>query len=712
MGATLATAADPSARREAVEKLNLKTDTTKRDCAKATMVNRYVEVARTWDVPVGSYESLYDYLACSMDNYKTASSSVKEVMLSPVCTMTEAEKTEMHANLKRLKQRGFIARAENSAPVTLVDIIRVNQSGLVGLPELVQMLLRFYCALRPGELCKLAVDYKGKVDKAINATWEGKDLILNFVETSGNGAGIGGAALVQQLAAEVNRDEDVNRAQWAQIAGVADESRPSFEEYKKAVKIIKNKEIWVYAREIAEEPKKARINPAHLVVTMSTTVATVGADPLINRQQRDDFLNKIMTARTSYGDNDAFVIVGEETKVVPELGYEMLRGPFKIESMDEVRFGFRRFPRQQKLGKTRMIDPAVSAGQCSLLDKRVPIPSPVDILASAAVAHDPEARNKNVAQHSRRVIKKCRRAEKRYEEQLLQFFKGEREKIDEDLVKEGASQPVRGRKGLPVQLNEQCEHLQKRRRRAAGEKLDLEVVVVDVAKCYKNIMVKLLHRPYNRLLAYDPHEAVCKWFESITAIFGSKHSVTGWQRQGKFLRSVLRGKYGLTVEDYVDDFPMFVKRGLGKLVVDAVLELLEELGLPAMDEEVNFGVALEVLGLMFSMENGEPEVYLTEEKKAKIKSTCQVALDSGEFELDELETFVGRLTFALTAITDRALSPVMRPLRRMLSREERQIDLSVRASLRAIQSIMDMDIRRRVAFEDPTASNMLLYTDA
>eukprot|EP00392_Amoebophrya_sp_AT5.2_P017699 g18106.t1 len=289
-----------------------------------------------------------------------------------------------------------------------------------------------------------------------------------------------------------------------------------------------------------------------------------------------------------------------------------------------------------------MIDPAASAGQCSLLDKRVPIPSPVDILASAAVAHDPEVRSKNVVQHSRRVIKKCRKAEKRYEEQLLQFFKGERDLIDEDLVKKGASQPVRGRKGLPVQLNEQCEHLQKRRKRAAGEKLDLEVVVVDVAKCYKNILVKLLHRPYNRLLAYDPHEEVYKWFESITAIFGSKHSVTGWQRQGKFLRAVLRKKYGLTVEDYVDDFPMFVKRGLGKLVVDAVLELLEELGLPAMDEKVNFGNALEVLGLMFSMENGEPEVYLTEEKKEKIKSTCQVALNSGEFELDELESVVNK----------------------------------------------------------------------
>eukprot|EP00392_Amoebophrya_sp_AT5.2_P017635 g18033.t1 len=375
----------------------------------------------------------------------------------------------------------------------------------------------------------------------------------------------------------------------------------------------------------------------------------------------------------------------------------MLRGPFDIGSMDEIRFGFRRFPRVQKAGKTRMIDPAVSACECSLLDKRVPIPTPQDLLANAAVAHDPGVRDKYVVQHSRRILKKCRRAEKRYEQQLLEFFRGERTKIDEDLLKKGASQPQLGRPGdLPVELNESCEQVQKRRRRAAGAKLDLEVVTVDVAKCYKNILVKLQHRKYNRLLAYNPHTSRYQWFESLTAIFGSSHSVTGWQRLGKLLRSVMRGMYGLNADDYVDDYTLFVLFGLGKLTVEALLELLEALGLPAMVDKVDYAKALEVLGLMFSVENEEPELYLTKEKREKIKATCAAAMESGVFELDELVSFVGRLTFALSAITDRALSPVMRPLRRMLSKEERFVDQSVRTSLQAIQSIMDMDIRRRV----------------
>eukprot|EP00392_Amoebophrya_sp_AT5.2_P015031 g15221.t1 len=339
----------------------------------------------------------------------------------------------------------------------------------------------------------------------------------------------------------------------------------------------------------------------------------------------------------------------EETKVVPELGYPMLRGPFEIRDASEIKFGFRRFPREQKAGKVRMIDPAVSACECSLLRKVVPIPAAQDILINAAVARDPAVRGLNVVQHTRRVIKRCRRAEKRYEAQLLEFFQGKRDVIDSDLLKKGATQPARN---ACVEFNEECEHVAKRRRREAGEKVDLEVVVVDVAKCYKSLMVKLDHRAYSRLIVYSPEVAKYFWFESVTAIFGSKHSVTGWARQGKFLRSVKRKLFGLNSDDYVDDFTSFVKRGLGKKTAECMLELLDALGLPAMVDKVDFGRELEVLGLMFSVEGDAPELFLTEAKKEQIKSVCKRVQEEGRFELDELESFVGRLTFALSAIAD------------------------------------------------------------
>eukprot|EP00392_Amoebophrya_sp_AT5.2_P018316 g18832.t1 len=347
-----------------------------------------------------------------------------------------------------------------------------------------------------------------------------------------------------------------------------------------------------------------------------------------------------------------------ETNVIPELGYALLEGPFEIDDPEEIRFAFRRFPREQKLNKVRLIDPAVGANMCSPLDRRVPIPSPHEIQVSAAVAHDPSKAGKAIVMHNRKVIKRCRKAEKKYEAQLLEFFKGDRDVIDLDLIKKGAVQPIRG---CEVVFNEESQELAKRRKVEQGVLIPLEIVVIDVARCYKNIFVKESHRKYNRLIAWNPAIGRYQWFSALTAIFGSRHSVTGWGRNGKCIRGIKRGHYGINADDYVDDFPSFVKLGLGQCVSEAFLELLEELGLPAMMDKVAVGTELEILGLMFSVVNGAPEVFLTESKKKLIKEMCKNARESGEIELDVLDKLVGRLTFALSAIADGALSPVMRP---------------------------------------------------
>lgn len=130
----------------------------------------------------------------------------------------------------------------------------------------------------------------------------------------------------------------------------------------------------------------------------------------------------------------------EETKVVPELGRPLMEGPFDVDDPDEIKFGFRRFPREQKLNKVRQIDPAVGANRCSPLPKKVPTPTPHDMRVNAAVAYQPSRAGRSVVIHNRKVIKKCRKAAKRYEEQLLQFFKGERDSIGDDLIKKGGVQ--------------------------------------------------------------------------------------------------------------------------------------------------------------------------------------------------------------------------------------------------------------------------------
>eukprot|EP00392_Amoebophrya_sp_AT5.2_P007787 g7806.t1 len=373
----------------------------------------------------------------------------------------------------------------------------------------------------------------------------------------------------------------------------------------------------------------------------------------------------------------------KECDIVPELGYALLEGPYEITDVRDIEFAFRRFPREQKLGRIRPIDPAIGANKCSGL---------------------------RVVQHNRRVIERCRKAEKRYEKQLLEWYDGKRDKLDEDLVKVGVQQPVRGE---PVVFNSGCENLKKRKRVEEGNSGELlEIVVVDVAKCYKNIMVKVEHRKYNRIVVFNPSTGRYMWFQALTAIFGSRHSVTAWCRNGKTLKKVKRGMYKLNSDDYVDDFTTFAKRGLGKDVTEAMMELLDELGLPAMLEKVEYGLQLEVLGLMFSVLEGEPVVFLTEQKKNAIREVIDGACEAGVIDLDVLDKLVGRLTFVLSAVADRALSPVMRPLRRMLSKEERVVDTHVRTALVALREIIDLDIKRKVAFEDFKAPNIVLYTDA
>eukprot|EP00392_Amoebophrya_sp_AT5.2_P013206 g13319.t1 len=100
-------AADPAKRREAIQKLDFMTDSSKRDGAKNALVARYTEVADIIDAPKGSYDSLYQFIAVSLDEFKTTSECVREVMKSEVCCMSTEEMEQMDKTLSCLKRRGY-----------------------------------------------------------------------------------------------------------------------------------------------------------------------------------------------------------------------------------------------------------------------------------------------------------------------------------------------------------------------------------------------------------------------------------------------------------------------------------------------------------------------------------------------------------------------------------------------------------------------------
>eukprot|EP00392_Amoebophrya_sp_AT5.2_P017634 g18032.t1 len=239
--------------------------------------------------------------------------------------------------MKRLKNRGHTSRETNSAPVTLMDIIAANEAGLLSMSELVPLLLCFYCGLRPKEVCKIACDYKSNIDSAITVSWDKKDLILNFSKTTVK-SNLYKCVRARCVCAELIQEGISNmycicscKNKMRLFTCEADVykisvrvfSHPSFEHYKKAVKILKDKEAWVVGREMSDDPKKSRVNPAHLIVAMNTTVNALGLQPILTRQQRDDWLNKLMSARTSYGDDEAYQIMGEVLRDLQDVNIEV-----------------------------------------------------------------------------------------------------------------------------------------------------------------------------------------------------------------------------------------------------------------------------------------------------------------------------------------------------------------------------------------------------
>eukprot|EP00392_Amoebophrya_sp_AT5.2_P019437 g20273.t1 len=109
----------------------------------------------------------------------------------------------------------------------------------------------------------------------------------------GNNANpIGAAALIQQLGNELTREDDTIRNLWSQLEGLFGDSMPSMDEFKKAYKLCKQKEMWALGREYVNSPVSVRVEPAHLFAVLGVPIATLGANPLITRQQRDDAVAK------------------------------------------------------------------------------------------------------------------------------------------------------------------------------------------------------------------------------------------------------------------------------------------------------------------------------------------------------------------------------------------------------------------------------------
>eukprot|EP00392_Amoebophrya_sp_AT5.2_P016720 g17016.t1 len=316
------TAADPEKRADAVAKLDIMVSTEKREAAVSAMLDRYLETADCFDAPLGTYDSVYQFLACSLTEFKTTASCVREILKSDLCVMDEEEKELMSKQLTMLKSRGHVEREQSVWPLTLVDIFEVQLAGKISDSELVMLLLCFYCALRPSECKKMAKDYEGPVDERLGHRWDDRDLILDFEKTTIKVNKYKSirvrcicAALLNALQEEMGRGDETLRTAWNQMTGLYGQNHPSFDTYKTIAKKLKNGEAWCIAREWADssplEKKLPSIEPVHVFAVMATRIRGDAHNPLITVGIRDDLISKFMSAQNGLSKGDAFVVSGE-----------------------------------------------------------------------------------------------------------------------------------------------------------------------------------------------------------------------------------------------------------------------------------------------------------------------------------------------------------------------------------------------------------------
>eukprot|EP00392_Amoebophrya_sp_AT5.2_P018388 g18917.t1 len=284
-------AADPASRREAIKKLDFMTDTSKRDGAKNALVARYEGAADIIDAPRGSYDSLYQFIAVSLDEFKTTSECVREVMKSETCCMSSEEVEQMEKALACLKRRG------------------------------------------PSECQKMAVDYAGPADERLDFSWKQNGLVVNFTRTTtkvNKYKAIRAKCVCRQLEA-MNINTKFCACYYF----------PGYDTFRVAAKKIIGKEIWVLARTWADDPEAGMkvMHPVHLFAAMQTAVRGDAHNALITLAQRDDLISRFMSAQTSMTEKctrDDYELICQRVSnlKVADYGKWLSKAPAAVEKKD------------------------------------------------------------------------------------------------------------------------------------------------------------------------------------------------------------------------------------------------------------------------------------------------------------------------------------------------------------------------------------------
>ncbi|CAD7975900.1 unnamed protein product, partial [Amoebophrya sp. A120] len=170
--------------------------------------------------------------------------------------------------------------------------------------------------------------------------------------------------------------------------------------------------------------------------------------------------------------------------------------------------------------------------------------------------------------------------------------------------------------------------------------------VIDIANAYKNVSISKAGSATNWIGVFDPKAKAYKAFRGLTLLFGNIHSVTEWLIVGQFLAFCVRWFFCVALIIYIDDMTGTAPRRVRRLLMRAIVYMLEVLGFPWKPKKVKWGrTALRVLGLDFDVSQSPPTMQLSEVKRATLRAALVEVLGAGELSPARASTLSGKFLF-------------------------------------------------------------------
>ncbi|CAD7974401.1 unnamed protein product [Amoebophrya sp. A25] len=329
-----------------------------------------------------------------------------------------------------------------------------------------------------------------------------------------------------------------------------------------------------------------------------------------------------------------------------------------------------------------MIDGARLFNCSAKLDKRAPLPSPLQALAAATVT----AR-----------IQSCPGLDKR----IAACFSFQSRKRKSEFV------PADSFEALSKLLLE------------AGAELEgcfscsdaVEGIVIDVKGAYKTLGILSGQEFANFLVVWDPTGKKYVAFEGKTLLFGNTHSVVCWCRVAFLINAVLRRVFTIPSSVFIDDYHAFVRANMGQASADRVCRLLDVLGWEYKLEKVEVSdSAVLLLGLIFQL-RGKPSVVVAPGRAQACAAEIRKIIDSEKLTPNDASRIYGKLSFAFCAVCERMLHPMMRPIlaRVFSSCSDHSLRRVLKASLSACAELVVSLPARSLIF---LPTRYLIYSDA